>query len=73
MYSWNVTKCAKALGISRRTLQLRMRQFGIQEGMNIESNAHFITAKETSMAIDSDSALEPTSLDVSSRSENVVQ
>ena len=54
-------------------MQLRMRQFGIQEGMNIESNAHFITAKETSMAIDSDSALEPTSLDVSSRSENVVQ
>ena len=29
MYSWNVTKCAKALGISRRTLQLRMRQLDI--------------------------------------------
>ena len=31
MYSWNVTKCAKALGISRRTLQLRMRQFDISQ------------------------------------------
>lgn len=29
MHSWNVTKCANALGISRRTLQLRMRQFDI--------------------------------------------
>lgn len=30
-YSWNVTKCAKELRISRRTLQLRMRQLGIQQ------------------------------------------
>lgn len=54
MYSWNVTICAKALGISRRTLQLRMRQFGIHEGMNAESNSLVISAEQILLGTEPD-------------------
>jgi len=73
MHSWNVTKCAKALGISRRTLQLRMRQLGIHEGVNAESNPNVIDAAEPQMTIESVSAAESLSLAASSRSQDAVK
>ena len=73
MSSWNVTKCAKALGISRRTLQLKMRQLGIHDGRNAESSPNVIVAAELQMTIESESAAESFSLAASSRSQDAIE
>ena len=72
MYSWNVTKCAKALGISRRTLQLRMRQFDISQGANSNLTSFGSDMGQSLATIESETAVESQSLVDNNRGHDVI-